>query len=259
MQNQLVCWDAFDCDRWLKDLKKGDTLYIPAIAHVTAVEVVVGTRNATLDPSTTGVTMTIDQWYQAPIDIDEMTARQTHTDLPARVQTECAYAIAKRMDTTLATRFSSLGGYSTSAYGTDGQTLSDDILLYLKQTLDEADVPMDGKRVLVLDPSALVDMLKIDKLVSADYQNQKGAIANGVIGNSVYGCQVRVTNNLTAASTGSYGVMAHKNALAGCVQLNPVKKFEEPWYHSVRYEADALYGTCEERNAFGIPFFTRHA
>jgi hypothetical protein len=258
-KSELVAWDAISSE-WRNDLVKGNILYIPKTNTVTASEVVVGTKGTALNPmNTTGVTLTIDQWFQAPVDIDYMTLKQTQVDAEEIATTEAAYAIKVKMDSTVCALFSSLGGYSTSAYGTDGQVLTDDILLYLKETLDEANVPMvTADRSLICDPSALVDILKIDKLVAADYV-KIGAVENGIIGNSVYGCVVRVTNNLTAASTGSYGVMLHKKAIASAAQIDTawVKEYED--LHQRRYHSEALWGVVEAQDTFGIPFFTRKA
>lgn len=258
-KKNLVAWDAITSE-WRNNLVKGNIFYIPKSNVVAAAEVVVGAKGAALNPlNTTGVPLTIDQWYQAPIDIDYMTLRQTQANIEDVASTEAAYAIKVIIDTSVCTLFSSLGGYDTSAYGTDGQTLSDDIVLYCKQVLDEADVPMDrGDRSLIVDPSGLIDMLKIDKLVAADYV-KTGNVANGIIGNSVYGCVVRVTNNLVAASTGSYGCMLHRKAIASAAQIENawVKEFEE--LHQRRYHCEALWGVIEVQDSFAVPFFTRHA
>ena len=258
-KKELVAWDAISSE-WRNDLVKGNILYIPKTNVVTATEVAVGTKADRLNPFATGaVTLTIDQWYEAPVDIDYMTLRQTQADMEGAAAREAAYAIDVKMDTSVCTLFSSLGGYSTSAYGADGQTLTDDILIYLKETLDESDVPMvTADRSLICDPSSLADILKIDKLVAADYV-KIGAVANGIIGHSVYGCTVRVTNNLVAVSagTGSYGCMLHKRAIASAAQIDTawVKEYED--LHLRRYHSESLWGVIEAQDTFGIPYFTR--
>ena len=258
-KKELVAWDAISSE-WRNDLVKGNILYIPKTNVVTATEVAVGTKADSLNPFATGaVTLTIDQWYEAPVDIDYMTLRQTQADMEGAAAREAAYAIDVQMDTSVCTLFSSLGGYSTSAYGADGQTLTDDILIYLKETLDESDVPMvTADRSLICDPSSLADILKIDKLVAADYV-KIGAVANGIIGHSVYGCTVRVTNNLVAVSagTGSYGCMLHKRAIASAAQIDTawVKEYED--LHLRRYHSESLWGVIEAQDTFGIPYFTR--
>ena len=257
-KSKLVAWDALNT-QWTSGMVKGDTFYFPKSNAVTATEVVVGTKGSALDPfATAAVTLTVNQWYEAPVDIDYMTKLQTQAQMEQSAVAEAAYAIAKKMDTTANTLYSALGG---SAYpnADTGDALTDDILLALKLALDEADVPMDGNRSLIVDPSGLSDMLKIDKLVAATYSAAGGNIKNGIIGQSVYGCTVRVTNNLTAASTGAYGAMIHKNAIAGLAQIEKAwrKEFEE--LHQTRFQSEALWGVVEVQDTFGKAFFTRHA
>lgn len=259
-KSSLVAVDAVNTE-WLAGQKKGDTFYLPKTNTVTATEVEVNSKASALNPfATTAATVTMDQWYEAPVDIDDMTKFQSQAAMEMYAVTESTYGINVAIDSYICSLFSSLGGYSTSAYGSDGQTLSDDILIYLKETLDESNVPMVTRdRSLMVDPSGLADMLKLDKLVSADYIRNGGNIENGIIGNSVYGCIVRVTNNLTGASTGAYGCMLHKNAIAAKVQIHKSwrKVFEE--LHTTRYQAEALWGASEAQDSFGIPFFTRKA
>jgi|SRR5574343_238450 hypothetical protein len=258
MKNVLVCWDAFDTDQWRSDLKKGDTINIGITNHVTATEVVVGTKASSLDIATgSKKQLTVAYWYEAPVDIDYMTIKQSQLDWAGQAQREAAYAIAKRMDTTINGLFSALNG--SSVHGSDGQELTDDILLALFEKLNEADVPFEG-RSLITDPSGITDILKVDKFIAAQYANNTGAVNNGIIGKSpIYSCTVRVTNNLTAATIGSYGVMAHKDAIMGVSQMEPAWTKDYPDLHLTRYSAEALYGVLEKRDDFGIPFYTRHA
>ncbi len=167
-----------------------------------------------------------------------------------------AYRIAKRVDLDLSALFSALS--STSTYGADGQTLTDDIILDIMQTLDEADVPDDGTRVIIGDSSTRVDMLKIDKFVRNDYVRNP-AIATGQIGD-IYNMKVKITNNLTAATTGNYGVMMHKDALGLVIQANPKSEvIPMPWEHRIILQTKIIYGVAEIRDTFGKSFYTHHA
>lgn len=257
-KSQLVNMDAVNTE-WLSGAAKGQVFYIPKTNTITATEVVVGTKGTALNPvNTTGVTVTMNQWYEAPVDIDYMSKFQSEVALESYAADEAAYAINAAIDLYISSLYSSLGGYSSSGYGSDGQTLNDDILVYLMETLDENNVPRDGNRSLVLDPSGVADMVKIDKFVASMYVTI-GAVANGVIakGHPIYGCTVRVTNNLTAATTGNYACMLHKKAIAAKVQIHNAwrKEFEE--LHETRIQAEALWGASEAQDAFGVPFFSR--
>ena len=80
-KSNLVAFDAIN-GQFRGDLVKGDTLYIPKTNTVTATEVVVGTKGATLNPfNTAAATLVIDQWWEAPVDIDDMSNFQSQVEL----------------------------------------------------------------------------------------------------------------------------------------------------------------------------------
>ena len=255
-QKELVAWDATD-HSWQKDLKLGDTVNIGITNHVTATEVVVGTKASSLNIATgTKLQLVMDQWYESPIDVDYMTLKQSQIDWGAQCRKEAEYSIRVKVDSTVCALFSSLN-VSAGVKGADGEELTDDLLLEIKELLDEADVPMDNDRFLIMDPSALSDMLKYDKFVAQQYV-AIGAVNNGQIGRTpIYGCAVRVTNNLTAATTGAYAVMMHRKAIASALQIESpwLKEFEE--LHQRRYQHEALWGVLEVRDTFGVCFYTR--
>ncbi len=137
----------------------------------------------------------------------------------------------------------------------DGQTFTDDILIAMMEVLDEADVPKIG-RSLVGDPSTMADIYKIDKFVRLDFQNTQ-VVATGNIG-QLYGIPVFISNNLTAASTGNYGVLIHTDAIGLVIQDGPtVEAWREHKRHSDIINVSAMWGEDEVRDAFGIPFYTR--
>ena len=234
---------------------KGYVCYIPVTTEASAASVTAGTELTASDTTTTGVSITMDQWYGSRVEVSEQIDAQTYLNYLEKGAESCGYAIAKQVDTALGALFSSLGGYSTSAYGADGQDLTDDIILACMQTLDEADVPEDD-RSIICDPSSKSDLLKIDKFVRNDYI--RGApVSTGQFGN-IYNMKVLITNNLTAASTGNYGCMLHRDALGLAMSKEPYSQMiPMPWEHQIIFQAKVLYGVGELRDAFGVPFFTR--
>ena len=258
MQKNLVAWDASD-HSWQIGKGKGDTVNIGITNHVTASEVVVGTKASSLDIAQGSKKQLImDQWFEAPIDIDDMTNFQSQINWANEVRMEAECSIDVKIDSTVAALYSALN--SSAVQGTDGDEVTDDLLLDIMELLDEKDVPRDGQRFLIIDPSAVVDMLKYDKFVSTHYVDM-GSVENGTVANGhpVYGAAIRVTNNLTAASIGSYAVMIHRKAIASGLQINTpwMKPFEE--LHQIRFQHEALWGVLEVRDDFGIPFYTRKA
>src|SRR3990167_10645565 len=88
---QLVCWDSINSS-WKKQLVKGNILNIPKTNTVTATEVVVGTVATGVNPmNTTGVQLTVDQWYEALCKLDTMSLEQEGTDLEGVASAESAY------------------------------------------------------------------------------------------------------------------------------------------------------------------------
>ena len=247
---------------WKEQLSKGDKVYIPVTTAMNTANVdptsTATVSNPNTTTGTTAKTITIDYWKESTVQIDDMVKIQTQvSDLLNIMASNAAYALAKDVDTDVNGLFSSLGGYSTSAYGSDGQTFTDDIMIYLMETLDESDVPRKN-RSLVIDPSVIADIYKIDKFVHLDYQ-KVAVIPSGNIG-QIYGVPVYVTNNLTAVSsgTGNYGCLLHKDAIGLVIQQNlSVEKWRMPAAASDAIAVRSLWGCDELRDTFGIPFYTR--
>ena len=257
IHNFLVALPLVD-HSWEPELKLGDTVNIGILNTVVAAEVVVGQAGSALDIATgTKKQIVVNQWWEAPVVLDDMTNLQSQVNLVEKAQKEGGYAIAKKIDSTLCALFSPLNG--ASVLGTDGGAIIDDVLIEAMETLDEADVPEDN-RCLILDPSAKADLLKIDKFIRTDYVRE-AVVPTGKFGN-LYNMGIYITNNLTAVTngTGNYGCMLHKEAIAAIVQMNSkVDRWVEPLKHQQTINTHALWGVKEMRNTFGIPIYTRKA
>ena len=251
-KSSLVVANAVNTD-YRKDLVKGYVVNIPVFSEVTVAEVTPGTEATAIDAVGTPVTITVDKWKVAKIEESEMMNIQDHVGYLAKAAESCAYGIAKQIDTDLGALFSALS--SNSRYGSDGQAFSDDIVIGLMEDLDEADVPNDN-RVIIGDPSTKADALKIDKFVRNDYVRNP-VVATGQFGN-IYNMKLLITNNLTAATTGNYGVMMHRDAIGLVIQANPYsQRIPMPWLHQTIYQVKVIYGVGELRDSYGKAFYTR--
>ena len=253
-KSNLVVANAVNTE-YKSDLKFGYKVHIPVMSEVTAAEVTPGTESTAINAVGTPTSITIDQWRVAAIEESEMMAIEDNVGYLEKAAKSCAYAIAKDVDTKLGTLFSALS--NSSVHGSDGQTLTDDIIIALMEALDEADVP-DDDRVIITDPSSKADLLKIDKFVRNDYVRNP-VVATGQFGN-IYNMKVLITNNLTAvaAGIGNYGVMMHRDALGLVIQENPyVQRIPMPWVHKTKYQVKIIYGVGELRDTFGRAFYTR--
>jgi hypothetical protein len=187
--------------------------------------------------------------------IDDSTALQTNVaDLLDIAASNAAYALDKAIDTTVNTLFASL---TNTWAGNDGQTFSDDILINLMEGLDEADVPRTD-RALIVDPSCVADVYKIDKFMSYDY-SKTVFTTDAYIGKvNTYNLPLFVTNNLYGSSTGAYGALLHRDAIGVVIQSEPkVEKWREPTIHSDVVNISCIYGADVVRSTFGAYFYTR--
>jgi len=255
VKSNLVCVGVVDTT-WKTELVKGDKVWIPVGSALTAGHVDVTSDmggNMNTDFGATAVYITIDKWDECPVQIDDGTKLQTQVkDLVARLGKRAGYELAKTIDTDVNGLFSTL---TATWAGTDGQTFSDDMLIDLMEGLDEADVPR-SERSLVVDPSCIADMWHIDKFVHRDY-NQT---LTGELGKTPYGDKIFITNNLTAYSTGSYGVYIHKEAIGLVLQQSPkIDNFRWDLRHSDVVNVHSIWGSDVLRTTFGAYFYTRLA
>jgi hypothetical protein len=251
-KSALIVADSVNRD-YQSDLQYGSVVNIAAFSEGSDSEVTPGTEPTPVDSTGTPASLTINKWRQITHEISKMSKIQSYADYFGKCAQSQAYTLAKRIDTDLGALFSALS--SNSVYGSDGQTMDDNIILAIMEGLDEADVPTES-RVIIGDPGMRVDMLKIDKFIRNDY-TKGGVVASGQIGD-IYNMPVRITNNLTAATTGNYGVMMHKEALGLVIQSQPDANIvPQPWKFRTLIITDVIYGVGEIRDTFGRAFYTR--
>ena len=251
-KSNLVCVSAFNTS-FRDNLRKGYKVSIPVFSEGSATEVTPGTEPTASDLAGTAVSITVDNWYQAAVEVSDLIEVEQEADYLAGGSESCAYTISKKIDTSVGVLFSTLS--ASSVYGADGQTFTDEIFRALVETLDESDVP-DENRVLIGDPSMKSDLLDIPKFIAVDYVRTP-SVPTGMFG-MLYNAKVLTTNNLTAATTGNYGVYAHRDAIGIVIQSNPRSRVWDMGYKFItKIIVDAAWGADEIRDSFGKSFYTR--
>lgn len=238
------------------DIQLGDTLYITQSQTGTATEVTIGTEGVVDDPTTTNKVLNIDKYFEKPYAVDYMSRRQSQINIVSVAEAESAYAISKKIESTLCDLFQNLNGGTVR--GSDGSAWTDNVLIAAVEEMDEADVDPE-MRVWIGDPSVKGDLQKIDKFTRSDYF-ASDVIPTGGFRKDIYGAPLVTTNNLTAVSsgTGSYGVYMQREALAIAIQENmQVDRVEQPLKHQIVINTTALWGVAEIRDLAGIPIYTR--
>jgi N4-gp56 family major capsid protein len=242
--------------------KKGDTVHIPAPTRGDASAKAASTQ-VTLIAATEGEkTVSIDQHWEYSRLIEDIVEAQALTSLRQFYTDDAGYALGKKVDSTIIQLGRKAnGGSGTNAYtgaysGADGTTaytgtagaLTDAAIRRTIQRLDDNDVPMDG-RFLIVPPSTRNTLMGIARFTEQAFVGESGAsntIRNGEIGN-VYGIPVFVTTNADAATDGDrICLMAHKEfaVLVEQMGVRTQTQYKQEWLANL-FTADVLFG-CDE-------------
>jgi len=250
--------------------KKGDTLHIPKPTRGTASAKTTETQVVLQQSTESEVQVLINQHYEYSRFIEDITEVQALASLRKFYTADAGYALAKQVDTDLLKLGRGVkGGDGTIAYdkaviGSDGSTLytgtneaalTDAAIRKVIQTLDDADVPMDG-RVLVIPPVARNTLMGLSRFTEQSFTGEaSGAntIRNGQIGD-VYGVKVYVSTNCeTATGAARIALMFHKDAFVLAEQMGVRSQTQyKQEYLATLYTADMLYGVKELRDEAAV-------
>jgi len=240
--------------------KKGDTIHIPVPVRGTANAKVENQAVTLQNNVDTEITVSINKHFEYSRLIEDITDVQALASLRQFYTGDAGYALAKNVDDALFTEatgnfstFYNDGGTTTTAYAADtvaaADVFSDGFLRDMIQKLDDNDVPMDN-RFLVIPPALRNEIMGIDRYVSSDFVS--GApVQNGKIGN-LYGVDVYVSSNVPTLETDAENtaggairgaVIGHKDALvlAEQVGVRSQTQYKQEFLGTL-YTADRLYG-----------------
>lgn len=250
--------------------KKGDTLHIPKPTRGAAALKAASTQVTLQAATESEVQVLVNKHYEYSRLIEDITETQALASLRKFYTGDAGYALAKQVDTDLIQLGrGAQGGNGTVAYdkaviASDGSTLytganeaaiTDAGIRKVIQTLDDADVPMDG-RCLVLPPVARNVMMGLARFTEQAFVGEVGGgntIRNGQIGN-VYGVMVYVSTNCeTATGDARIGMMFHKDAFVLAEQLGVRSQTQyKQEYLGTLFTSDMLYGVKELRDEAAV-------
>ena len=256
--------------------KKGDTIHIPAPVRGSANAKAANTQVVLQGDTHSVVNLSIDKHYEYSVVIEDITETQALSSLRRFYTDDAGYALATQVDTDLFTLMEGLqggtvggsgaalwetaviGGHGSTAYtgnSTNATDIADAGIRRMILTLDNADVPMDG-RSLVVPPIAMNDMLGINRFTEQQYIGDGAAIKTGKIG-SIYGMDVFISSNCPSINSNAQrvGLMLHKDAIALVEQLSVRSQTQyKQEYLGDLFTSDTIYGVGELRNDGGVAF-----
>jgi hypothetical protein len=252
--------------------KKGDTLRIPKPLRGT-VSAKTAETQVTLNAYTVDeLIIYINKHYEYSRLMEDITEIQALASQRAFYTDDAGYALAKQVDSdlaALAAGFQSGTAYSAAVVGADGTTVWDatgtgngsnitDIgIRNAIQVLDDADVPLDN-RYLVIPPSEKNSLLGIDRFTSSDFIGPESRVRTGQFG-EIYGVSVHVSTNLdtvvAADAITNYKacILMHRDALVHAEQMGvrSQSQYKQEWLGDL-YTSDTIYGISEYRDESGV-------
>ena len=250
--------------------KKGDTIHIPKPTRGTASAKAASSQVTLIAATESEVQISINKHYEYSRLIEDITDVQAQPSLRQFYTQDAGYALAKQVDDDLFALGKSLGDsdgadwvHSNSFYidGANGlaayaadTVAATDLFTDLAfrdavQQLDDADVPMDN-RFIVIPPSVRNTIMGIDRYNSSDFVDGR-SVMNGQIG-SLYGVDVYVSSNCpvieTAAQNTAGGdvkaaIFGHQDAFVLAEQLGVRTQTQyKQEYLGDLMTADTLYG-----------------
>ncbi len=260
--------------------KKGDTIYIPVPARGDASIKAANTQVTLSAATNTAITVNIATHYEYSKLIEDIAEVQALASMRKFYTDDAGYALAKRVDTDLLALSEGLQGgtvgntnaatvFEKAVKGSDGSTLytgassnaaaiADAGIRKMLLTLDDADVPMDN-RCMVIPPTAASTLLGLSRFTEQQFIGSGEAIKTGKIGN-IYGVDIFVSTNCpstTGADTATdrVGVLMHKDAfvLAEQVGVRSQTQYKQEYLGDL-FTSDTIYGVAELRNDAGVAF-----
>ena len=255
--------------------KKGDSVHIPAPIRGNASVKTASAQVTLIAGTELEIVATIDQHYEYSRLIEDIVETQALASLRNFYTEDAGYALARQVDTSLIQLGRGVnGGGSTAAYsgafsGADGTTayvaaantglgaLTDAAIRRSIQRLDDQDVPMDG-RFLMVPPSTRNTLMGIARFTEQAFTGEVGSgntIRNGEIGN-VYGVPVFVTSNAestTGTTAAKVCLLGHKDFAVFIEQMGVRSQTQyKQEYLGTLFTADTLYGVKELRDGAAV-------
>lgn len=255
--------------------KKGDTLHIPKPGRGSANAKAASTQVTLNTDTATDIPVTINQHWEFSILIEDIVEAQALASMRQFYTDDAGYALARQVDTTLIQLGRGVqGGSGTSANsgafsGADGTTayvagantglgaLTDAAIRRSIQRLDDNDVPMDG-RFLIVPPSTRNTLMGINRFTEQAFVGEVGGsntIRTGEIGN-VYGVPVFVSTNAdtTSGSTACrIALLGHRDfaVLVEQMGVRTQTQYKQEYLGNL-FTADTLFGVAELRDGSAV-------
>jgi N4-gp56 family major capsid protein len=253
--------------------KKGDVVHVPAPVRGDASAKTANTQVNLIAATEGEVLININQHFEYSRLIEDIVEAQALSSLRSFYTDDAGHALGRQVDTSLiriargarggnAANQAYTGGIigSTGAAYTSGSSnaaaIADQGIRKAIQLLDDQDVPMDG-RALVVPPVARNSMLGVARFTEQAFKGNGNTLINGEFGD-IYGVKVYVSTNCDTAAgnttTDRVALMFHRDAMVLVEQIGVRAQTQyKQEYLGTLFTADTLYGVAEMRDGSTVP------
>jgi HK97 family phage major capsid protein len=260
--------------------KKGDTLHIPKPTRGTATAKAANTAVTIQANTESEVQVLVNKHFEYSRFIEDITAVQALSSLRSFYTEDAGYALAKQVDDELIALGKSFGdsdgadwvhsnayyidaSTGLTSYAVDtvvtGDVFTDAGFRKLIQLMDDADVPMDGRK-FAIPPSLRNAIMGVDRYNSSDFVDGRG-VQNGQIG-KLYGIDIYVSSNMPVIETAAENsagdavkaaLLFHTDTMVLAEQVGVRSQTQYKLdYLSTLYTADTLFGVKVVRPEAGF-------
>jgi N4-gp56 family major capsid protein len=253
--------------------KKGDVVHVPAPVRGDASAKTANTQVNLIAATEGEILININQHFEYSRLIEDIVEAQALSSLRSFYTEDAGHALGKQVDTSLIrlARGARSGNAANQAYtgGIIGSTgvaytsgtsnaaaIADAGIRRAIQLLDDQDVPMDG-RTLVVPPVARNSMLGIARFTEQAFKGTGSTLMNGEFGD-IYGVKVYVSTNCDTAAgnttTDRVALMFHRDwaVLVEQIGVRAQTQYKQE-YLGTLFTADTLYGVSEMRDTAAVP------
>ena len=227
--------------------KKGDTINVPKPVRNDAAQKIEESQVTLVANATSTKQILIDQHWEYSKLIEDITSIQALSSMRKFYTEDAGYSLAKQVDSDLIQ--SAIDGWTVQIGQGGGATFDDQLFRDAIQALDDADVPMDGRK-LVIPPVTRNSIMGIDRYVSSDFVNGRGVV-NGKIG-ELYGVDIYVSTNLPPLLARSPAFVPHgRSVIAEQMGIRTQTQYKQEYLADLM-TADILYGEDVYREDNGV-------
>jgi len=250
--------------------KKGDVVHVPGFTRAAASAKAAATAVTIIAHTGTGIDVNLNQHWEYSRLIEDIVKVQSNNPMRGVYTEDAGYALARVVDdylhdlTSLWQSGAGTAAFDKAVIGSDGSTLytganeaaiTDAGIRRVIQTLDDADVPM-SQRFLVIPPVARNTLMGLARFTEQAFTGEAGSantIRTGRLGN-VYGVEIYVTSHSpTATGDARIAQLFHKDALILCEQqkVRTQTQYKQEFLADL-LTADTIFGAAEFRDNAGV-------